>query len=272
MKVIRYSIFAIYLFSSLRGFTDQIPVHHLEGVTFGFLVMRNLEGRIIAHGTLKQVVKPGEPIVTDDLQFHFEDGSIYRDITRFTQRRAFKLISDQVTQKGPSFKHDSQSWVDVAKGTVTVRTLENGKDKQTTKQMRIPPDVANGLLFVLVKNMDPSAPETTVSMIAPSDKPRIVKLVFRPDEEKTVKIGRLDLKAQQYVMKVKIEGAAGKIAPLIGKEPPEAHFWILKSEAPTFIEFEGPLTEDSPVWRIELATPEPNTWRKSKGAACAAPH
>ena len=46
--------------------------------------------------------------------------------------------------------------------------------------------------------------------------------------------------------------------PLLGRQPPDAHIWIVKSEAPTFVEFEGPLSQDTPVWRIELMTPEPD--------------
>jgi hypothetical protein len=235
---------------------DPVPVRHLEGVTFGFLTLRNLDGQIIANGYLKQVAKPGSEVITDDLQFHFKDGSLYRDITKFTQRGTFRLISDQVTQKGPSFKQEIRSWIDVASGKVTVRTMEKGKEKKTTKQMNLPPDISNGLLFTLVKSMDPAAPETTVSMVAPSDKPRIVKLRFAPAAEKEVKFGLLTFKAQHYVMKVKIEGATGKIAPLVGKQPPDAHFWTVKSESPTFVEFEGPLSADGPVWRIEFAAPE----------------
>lgn len=94
-------------------------------------------------------------------------------------------------------------------------------------------------------------------MVAASDKPRVVKLIFRPEQEKDVKFGEMELSAQHYVMKVKIEGAAGAIAPLVGKQPPDSHFWILKSESPTFLEFEGPLSQDNPVWRIQLAAPEP---------------
>jgi hypothetical protein len=244
------------LSSGIVAKAEPVPVHHLEGVTFGFLTLRNTDGEVIAHGYLQQTAKPGSAIVTDDLQFHFKDGSLYREITKFTQRGTFRLVSDQVTQKGPAFKQESQSWIDVASGKVSVLTIDKGKEKRTTKQMSIPPDVANGLLFILVKNMDPSAPETTVSMVAPSDKPRIVKLKFTPAEEKSVKFGLLTFKAQHYVMKVKIEGVAGKVAPLVGKQPPDSHLWTIKSESPTFVEFEGPLTQDSPVWRIEFAAPE----------------
>ena len=241
----------VFLTASLCA--DTIPVHHLEGVTFGFLVMRDLDGHTIAYGTLKQVARPGNPVLTDDVQFEFKDGSYYRDITKFTQRGTFRLVSDHTVQKGPSFKQQSESWIEARSGKITVRDLDKGK--QTTKQMALPADVSNGLLFILVKNMDPSA-ETTVSMVAASDKPRVVKLIFRPAEEKTVKVGTLEFKAQHYVMKVKIEGVAGKVAPLVGKQPPDSNFWIVKSQSPTFIEFEGPLTADGPVCRIELAAPE----------------
>src|SRR5437764_7325825 len=77
---------------------DPIPVRHLEGVTFGFLTLRNTDGQVIADGYLQQTAKPGNAILTDDLQFHFKDGSLYHEITKFTQRGTFRLVSDQVTQ------------------------------------------------------------------------------------------------------------------------------------------------------------------------------
>jgi hypothetical protein len=40
------------------------------------------------------------------------------------------------------------------------------------------------------------------------------------------------------------------------------HVWLVKREAPTFVEFEGRLSRDNPVWRIELTALEPD----SKGA------
>ena len=69
----------------------------------------------------------------------------------------------------------------------------------------------------------------------------------------------MELKAQHYVVKTKIEGPAGAIAPLVGKQPADIHVWLVKSEAPTFVEFEGPMSEDNPVWRIELIAPEPDS-------------
>jgi hypothetical protein len=236
---------------------EQIPVRHIEGVTLGFLVLRNPEGEALAYGDWKQVVKP-DGLVVDDLRFQFKDGSLYEEITKFTQRGKFRLVSDQVEQKCPSFKQQSETWIDAETGNVTVRTNEKGKEKTTTKHLDLPEDVSNGLLFVLLKNVDPSA-ETNISFVAASSTPRVVKWNISPGPEKTIKIGLMTQKAQHYVVKTKIQGPAGAIAPLVGKQPPDIHVWLVKSEAPTFVEFEGPLSQDNPVWRIELAAPEPDS-------------
>ncbi len=52
---------------------------------------------------------------------------------------------------------------------------------------------------------------------------------------------------------------AETVASLTGKEPADLHMWLLKSEAPTFVEFQGQLSPDAAVWRIELAAPEPDS-------------
>jgi hypothetical protein len=240
---------------------EPIPVRHVEGVTFGFLVLRDVHGDTLAHGELKQVVTPDDPVVMSDLQFRFKDGSFYREITKFTQKSVFRLVSDQVIEKGPSFKQDSESWLDAQNGKVTVKTVDKGKEKSSTKQLQIPSDVANGLLFILAKNLKPEAAETVLSMVAVSTKPRVVQLQITPAQEKTVHEGPLSYKVQHYVVHIKIPGAAGVVAPLLGKKPPDLQLWVLKSEAPTFVEFEGPLSEDTPVWRVELAAPEPDAPR-----------
>lgn len=262
----------------MRLSAEPVPVRHLEGVTFGFLVLRNTQGEILAHGELRQVVKPNDPIIMSDLTFRFRDGSSYREITKFTQKGVFRLVSDQVTQKGPAFKQDSESWIDARSGKITVRTAEKSKDKDDkgkdkdkdkdkdkyksiTKHLDLPNDLANGLLFTIAKNLNPSI-ETELSFVAASDKPRIVKFQIRPGPEKDVEWGGRNYKAQHYIVHVKVPGAPGVVASVLGKEPPDVHLWILKSEAPTFIEFEGQLSQDTPVWRIELAAPEPDSSKK----------
>jgi hypothetical protein len=247
------------LVEASRLSAEQVPVRHLEGVTLGFLVLRSLNGEVLAYGDLKQVANGDDGLLVDDLQFRFKDGSFYEEITKFTQRGKFRLVSDQVVQKGPSFKQESESWIDAGTGKITVRIRDKGKEKMTSKHIDVPEDASNGLLFVLLKNVDPSVPQTTVSFVAASTTPRVVKWNILPGPEKTIKVGLITHKTQQYIVKTKIEGIAGAVAPLIGKQPPDIHVWLVKSEAPTFVEFEGPLSQDSPVWRIEVTAPEPDS-------------
>jgi hypothetical protein len=260
-KLCRFIATWIVIIQASTLTAEQIPVRHIEGVTLGFLVLRNPRGEALAYGDWKQVVK-ADGLVVGELRFEFKDGSLYDEITKYTQRGRFRLVSDQVVQKGPSFKEQSDSWIDAQTGKITVRTKEKDRDKTTTKHLDLPEDLSNGLLFVLLKNVDPSA-ETTISFVAASTKPRVVKWNIVPGPERTIKVGSMTPKAQHYIVKTKIEGPAGVIAPRIGKQPPDIHIWLVKSEAPTFLEFEGPLYEDGPIWRIELIAPEPDS-RKVK--------
>jgi len=43
--------------------------------------------------------------------------------------------------------------------------------------------------------------------------------------------------------------------PLVGKQPPDSHVWILGGEAPAFVKAEQPPYNEGPVWRIELTSP-----------------
>src|SRR5215470_8562166 len=112
MGVFQHKLFVlaiwIVIMQSIQLPADQIPVRHIEGVTLGFLVLRNSAEEALAYGDWKQVVK-ADGLVVDDLRFQFKDGSFYEEITKFTQRGKFRLMSDQVEQKGPSFKQASQS-------------------------------------------------------------------------------------------------------------------------------------------------------------------
>jgi hypothetical protein len=119
----------------------------------------------------------------------------------------------------------------------------------------LPPDVANGLLLTLLKNIAPDAAETTVSLVAATPKPRLVKLVIAPAGKTPLSIGDSTRNAVQFVVKVDIGGISGVLAPLLGKQPPDSHAWGLEEGAPAFVKSEGPLFIGGPLWRIELASP-----------------
>ncbi len=247
---------------TLQGAAEPVKVRYIEGVTLGFLVLEDQAGKALAYGELNQVVSANDGVVTDDLRFQFRDGSSYREVTKFTQKDEFRLVSDHVVQKGPAFKQNSDILLETASGTITIKTLANGKEQLASKHLDLPPDVSNGLLFTLVKNLDPSLGETNLTMVAPSVNPRLLKLTIVPGAGTTMGVGPVKHKADHYIVKFKIGGVAGLVAPLVGKQPPDLHIWVVKSEAPTFVQSEGPLYEGGPIWRIRLTAP-----RQSPGKA-----
>jgi hypothetical protein len=231
---------------------DTVAVRHMEGLMHGFLVLRTREGKTIADGEMTQVARGDR--VTDQLIFRFKDGSIYEDKTIFTQQGRFRLLSDHLVQRGPSFKHPMETSLDASSGQVTVRYKDDhGREKVLTQRVELPPDVANGLLFTLLKDVPPSVPKTTVSMVATTPKPRLIKLVIIPQAQEPFSVGRFQHKAMHYVVKAEIGGVAGLLAHLMGKQPPDTHVWVLGGEAPAFVKSEGPLYEGGPIWQIQLA-------------------
>ena len=234
-------------------FAEMIPVRHTEGLIHGFLVVRTLEGKALADGQMTQDARGDR--VTTHLIFRFKDGSIYEDTTIFSQHGTFRLLSDHLILRGPSFKQQMDTSIDASTGQVKVRyTDAKGKEKVIAQRMELPPDVANGLLLTLMKDIKPSAPRTTVSMVAIAPKPRLVKLAILPQGEEPFTIGRFHHKAMHYVVKVEIGGVTGFLARLMGKQPADTHVWILGGEAPAFVKAEGPLYVGGPIWRIQLAS------------------
>jgi len=231
---------------------EQVHVRHSEGLTHGFLVLRTLEGRTLADGEITQFAEGH--LVKSHLVFHFKDGSFYEERATFSQNNKFKLVSDHLVQKGPSFKHPMETSIDMSSGDVTCRyTDDDGKEKTADEHMSLPDDVANGLLFTLVRHIKPTAPQTVVSEVAMTPKPRLVQLTITARGEEPFSIGINHYKAIHYVVNVKIGGLAGLVAPLIGKQPADLHIWIKHDDVPAFIKFEGPIYSGGPVWRVELA-------------------
>jgi hypothetical protein len=248
-------IMSVSLLDQHALFAEQIPVRYSEGITHGFLVLRTQDGEVIADGDVSQVANNGR--VTNHLIFRFKDGSSHEETTIFSQRGNFRLISNRVVQKGPSFKNPSDTLIEASSGQVIAHFTDDGKEKVVRKRLELPADVANGLMLTLTKNIHPGTPRTTVSMVVGAEKPRIVKLVISPQGEETFALGTISRKAMHYVVKVEIGGAAGVVAPLVGKQPPDSHIWMILGEAPSFLGSAGPFYEDGPIWRVELAAPKP---------------
>jgi hypothetical protein len=85
-------------------------------------------------------------------------------------------------------------------------------------------------------NVLPSTPETKLSFVAPSEKPRLIHVSIKPASEVPFMIGGTKRKAVDFFLHVELGGITGVIAPIIGKE--------------------GPLYDGGPIWRIEQISPE----------------
>ena len=161
-----------------------------------------------------------------------------------------------MAEKGPTFEHPQQLSIDVPAGKVEVRSTDgDGKEKVITENMKLPPDLANGLLFFLLKNIPSNSAVTKASMIVTTPKPRLVKLAISAAGEDAFQVGTEKHKATHYVVKIELGGITGLVAPVIGKQPPDIHAWILKGEAPAFVKSRGPLFANGPIWQIELESP-----------------
>lgn len=242
------------LFLSAGAVGEAIAVRHREGLLHGFLNLRTLDGELLADGDLTQVGH-GDRITTH-MVLHFKDGSTHDETTVYLQRKSFQLVSDHLIQKGPSFPHPKEVSFETSSGKVSIRyTEKDGKEDVRNENVKIPADISNGMVSVLLKNLGPSAQTATVSMLVATPKPRIVKLLIHREAPDKVSTSLIQRTATHFVVKVDIGGVAGLVAPVIGKQPADTGVWILEGEAPAFLKSEGPLFEGGPVWRIELTHP-----------------
>jgi len=231
----------------------QVRVRHREGLVHGFLVLRTLEGTTLADGDLIQNANGDR--VTSHLVFHFKDGSLHDETAIFSQRGQFRLLSDHLVQKGPAFEHPIDLTLNGQTGQATIRSTDDGKEKTATEHLQLPSDVANGLILSILKNLSSETAATSLSFVAPTSKPKLVKLAITAQGEETFSTGDTARKATHYVLKFEIGGLSGVLAGLLRKQPPDCHVWILQGEAPAFVKWEGPLALGSPSWRIELVSP-----------------
>jgi hypothetical protein len=233
---------------------DQVAVRYLEGRIHGFVVLRDLDDNILASGELTQLANGNR--VTTELRFHFKDGSIHEETAVFSQRRTFQLLTYHLVQKGRVFKRETDLSVNASTGQTIVHYKDDdGKGKLISDRLKLPADLANGMVTTLMSDIDSKAPKTTVSMLVATPKPRLVKLEISPAGEDSFSIGGSAVKATRYVVKVDIGGISGVIAPIFGKQPPDTYIWMVDGRAPGFLKSEGQLYEGGPIWRIEMASP-----------------
>lgn len=234
-----------------------VAVRFPEGVTHGFLLVRSPVGEIIGQGEMIQVVKEGD-LVESRLVFRFKDGSVHDEKVAFSQQRVFTLISYRLFQRGPSFPDQIEVSVDrgTAEYKVQSRAGEEGKEEVLTGVFDLPKDAYNGMLIMVLKNLQ-KATDETVSILAFTPRPEVIKLELVVTGEQTIQIGEKSSKATRYVFKPQIGMIRELLGKATGKIPADFHYdcWMLADEVSSFVKFEGPLQVMGPIVRIELVNP-----------------
>ena len=191
------------------------------------------------------------------MTFRFRDGSLDDETTTFTQDSEFHLLTDHHVQKGPSFPHPVDVTIDVKNGTITRKSEGSENRKVEIERINMPPDLSNGLLLDMIKNLPAEAAETRVSMIAAASKSRIVKLLIQPEDDERFYIAGVAHRAKKYVIKIELGGIAGAIAPIVGQKPHDSHVWIAAGAPPAMLRAESQFYLNGPMWTVELCSP---TW------------
>jgi len=242
---------ATLLASHALVFSEPVVVRRPESIVNAPLALRSLDGTLLANGQLMQ--RPQGDRMTSELTFNFKDSSVQQESTIFTQQGSFRLVSHHLIQKGPAFPQPMDLSIDATSGQVVVRSTEGGQEKTYTEHLELPADLANGILPVILKGLDPGRPLPMVSWLAATPKPRLVKFSFSvlPNTE-LVSIGGSAVQATHYVVKVEVGGVSGFVAPIVGKQPPDVHVWVIGGDKPAFLKSEGALFYGGPPWRVEV--------------------
>jgi hypothetical protein len=231
-----------------------VAVRFAEGVTHGFLLLSTIDGTVIASGDLLQVGRGGK--LESRMVFHFKDGSLFDETVVFTQQRVFALQSYHLVQSGPAFAEDTEISLQRASGKYYVKTKshKDGREEAIDGTLELPPDVYNGIVTTVVKNL-PKGASATVHLVAFTPKPLLIELELALAGEHKMMVGQLTKTATHYVFKPHPGPWLELFAKLLGRMPSDYHVWVITEGAPAFARFEGPLNPTGAVWRIELTSP-----------------
>jgi hypothetical protein len=248
-------VIAILVYSPAHA--APVAVRFLEGVAHGYFIVRSLAGETIGQGELTQVLKD-ENLVESHVVIHFKDGSLYDEKVAFSQQRVFTMLRYHLIQRGPSFPEQMDVSIDRGTAEYKVRSPvgKDGSEKLVTGHFDLPNDVYNGMFVVVLKNLLKEA-NATVNFLAFTPSPEAIPLQLRFVGEQSVHIADLSSKAKHYVFKPQIGKIRQFFGKLTGQLPADFHYdwWILTDQAPSFVEFEGPLQLMGPNVRIQLVSP-----------------
>jgi hypothetical protein len=234
---------------------DRVAVHYPERGAHGLFVVRSLNGKEIGKGDLTETLDGRR--VRAKLTLNFNDGSLYEETTRFTQDGVFHVLDYHLSQRGPSFKETLEMTVDVGRGLVTVRCFDGQegacKNRVWTRHMRIPADLANGIVPLVVRNISPDTTRVQVSMIVATPEPKLVHLSISPAALQKFPFNGAKLETTRYELTVDPGGMLGPFIKITGRQAPPSFLWMLHEKVPSFLMVQQSFI-DGPVCRIERAS------------------
>lgn len=234
-----------------------VRMRYPEGPAHGFVAVTDQSGATIAHGEMLQWLERGA--VASKLVLRFEDGSLYDEEVRFTQRPVFRVIAYRLDQEGPSFEETLHVTFD-RRGKYRVRRRAAPDEDEEVAQGRteVPDDVSNGLTSILLKNL-PKGESAAVRVMAFLPEPRVLELQLTPEGHDSYWIGPVATKAVRFRIEPRVTGLTGVLATIAGKQPEPLWMWIAPPPAPVLVKFEGALYAGGPTWIVQPGTP---TWRR----------
>jgi hypothetical protein len=237
---------ALSLLLPSPGHAEPVAVRYQEGVVRAFPVLRSAASEKLAHGDFVQVARGDQ--VTAQLVFRFADGSLHDETVVFSQNGLFRLLSYRIVQRGPLFPETIEASFERETGRYDVRYRadEESAEERLTGTFGLPDDIYNGMLSLVAKNLPPAA-GATVSIVAFTPKPRVVKLQVLPLAEERTQVGANALAVTRYHVRPQL----GLLASLLVVDIPDLRIWVLPGDAPAFLRAEGPLYFMGPIWRIE---------------------
>jgi hypothetical protein len=243
---------------------ELVQVLQKQGDEHGFLVLQDEDGKDIATGDQTYVARGN--LITSRTVFRFRDGSVDDEECVFRQGSVFQLVRDRLIQKGPSFPKPIDVTIDAAKGQVSWKDLSKTDGQPKTQQMKLPADLANGMVPLLIENLPHNTAGLTVPYLVVDSQPRVVKLTITLDGSDGVLIGADRRQADRFNIHTEIGGVAGVLASLFGKKPPDMKAWIVGGVVPVFVRMDGPLYAQGPTWTILLSAPSWPTENSKNGA------
>lgn len=228
-----------------------IEVRLVEGTAHGLLLVRSVGGDIVGHGDFLQAAQKDR--IESRLVLRFKDGSLHDETIAFSQQRVFSLLNYRLVQRGPSFPETLEAALDRKTGSYKVHSRRDGKEEASSGSIDLPPDVYNGMVPMLLKNLVPAAGET-VHIVAFTPKPRLIQLEMVPAGNQRLVAGESTRQATRYTLKPKLGPTLRVFATLLGKAPADQECVILTEDVPAFVRCDGPLYLKGPVWRIETTS------------------